>query len=174
MDFICRANHRAESAFGLVILDHDRRRVLHFNVTEHPTAEWTAQQLVEAFPLDTAPRYLLRDGDAIYGGKVRRKLHALRIEQVVIAPASPWQNAYAERLIESIRREMIDHVVVLNERHLTRLLKTYVAYYNQWRTHRSLQGDASDTRPIRPASRARTAEVPAVRGLHDYYLPEAA
>jgi transposase InsO family protein len=105
---------------------------------------------------------------------VRRKLRALGIEEVVTAPASPWQNAYAERLIGSIRRELLDHVVVLNEQHLRRLLKTYVDYYNQWRTHRSLEGDAPDTRPVRPASPARIAEIPAVQGLHHYYLPEAA
>jgi len=92
----------------------------------------------------------------------------------VTAPASPWQNAYAERLIGSIRRELLDHVVVLNERHLRRLLETYVAYYNRWRTHRSLEGDAPDTRPVRPASPARITEIPAVKGLHHYYLPEAA
>lgn len=109
--------------FVLVILGHYRRRVLHFNVTEHATAEWTAQRLIEAFPFEFAPRYLLRDGDAIYGEKDRRKLRALGVEEVVTAPASPWQNAYAERLIGTIRRELLDHVVVLNERRLRRLLE---------------------------------------------------
>jgi transposase InsO family protein len=174
MDFFVVPTAELKMLFVLVILGHDRRRVLHFNVTEHPTAEWTAQQLVEAFPFQSAPRYLLRDGDAIYGEKVRWKLCALGIEEVVTAPASPWQNAYAERLIGTIRRELLDHVVVLNEQHLRRLLKTYVDYYNQWRTHRSLDGDAPDTRPVRPASPARIAEFPAVHGLHHYYLPEAA
>lgn len=174
MDFFVVPTAELKVLFVLVILGHDRRRVLHFNVTEHPTAEWTAQQLVEGFPFQSAPRYLLRDGDAIYGQKVRRKLRALGIEEVVTAPASPWQNAYAERLIGTIRRELLDHVVILNERHLRRLLKTYVAYYNRWRTHRSLEGDAPDTRPVRRAAPARTAEISAVRGLHHYYLPEAA
>jgi transposase InsO family protein len=174
MDFFVVPTVELKVLFVLVILGHDRRRVLHFDVTEHPTAEWTAQQLVEAFPFASVPRYLLRDGDAIYGEKVRRKLRALGIEEVVTAPASPWQNAYAERLIGTIRRELLDHVVVLNERHLRRLLKTYVAYYNQWRTHRSLEGDAPDTRPVRPASPARITEIQAVQGLHHYYLPEAA
>ena len=119
-----------------------------------PTADWTAQQRVEAFPFESAPRYLLRDGDTIYGSQVRRKLRALGIEDVVTAPASPWQNACAERLIGSIRREMLDHVIVLDERHVTRLLKTYVAYYNRWRTHRSPEGDAPDTRPVLPATPA--------------------
>jgi transposase InsO family protein len=127
MDFFVVPTAGLKVLFVLVILGHERRRVLHFNITEHPTAEWTAQQLVEAFPFDTAPRYLLRDGDAIYGEKVRRKSRALGIVEVVTAPASPWQNAYAERLIGSIRREILDHVVVLNEGHLRRLLETYSA-----------------------------------------------
>jgi putative transposase len=174
MDFFVVPTAELKVLFVLVILRHDRRRLLHCNVTEHPTAEWTAQQLVEAFPFQSAPGYLLRDGDAIYGQKVRRKLRALGIKEVVTAPASPWQNAYAERLIGTIRRELLDHVVVLNDRHLMRLLKTYSAYYNRWRTHRSLEGDAPDTRPVRPAVPARIAEIPAVQGLHHYYLPEAA
>lgn len=174
MDFFVVPTAELKVLFVLVVLGHDRRRVLHFKLTEHPTAEWTAQQLVETFPFESAPRYLLRDGDAIYGEKVCRKLRALGMEEVVTAPASPWQNAYVERLIGSIRHELLDQVVVLNERHLRRLLKTYVAYYNRWRTHQSLKGDAPDTRPVRPASPARIAEIPAVHGLHHYYLPEAA
>jgi transposase InsO family protein len=130
--------------------------VLHFNVTEHPTAHWTAQQVVEAFPFHSPPRYLLRDGDAIYGGKFCRKLQAMRIEAVVTAPASPWQNAYVERLIGSIRREMLDHVVIIDERHLRCLLKTYVTYYNEWRTHRSLDDDAPEPRMVRSAGPERT------------------
>ena len=108
--------------FVLVILGHGRRPVLHANVTE---------QLVEAFPFDQAPRYLVRDGDAIYAEKVRRQVRAMHVEEVVTAPASPWQNAYAERLIGSIRRELLDHMIVLNDRHLRRLLKTYFAYYKR-------------------------------------------
>lgn len=99
---------------------------------------------------------------------------ALGIEDVVTAPASPWQKAYAERLIGSIRREILDHVIVLDERHLTRLLKTYVAYYNRWRTHRSLEGDAPYTRPVLSATLARTVEIPGVEGLRHYYMPQAA
>ena len=165
---------RVKVLFVLVILSHGRRRVLHANVTDHPTAEWTAQQLLEAFPFDTAPRYLVRDRDAIYGEKVRRQLRVMHVEDIVTAPASPWQNAYVERLIGSIRRELLDHVVVLDERHLRRLLKTYFAYYNRWRTHRSLDGDAPDSRPVLRAQPAAAVESPAVYGLHHYYLPEAA
>ncbi|MGB5670566.1 MAG: integrase core domain-containing protein, partial [Sedimenticolaceae bacterium] len=94
------------------MLAHDRRRIFHFNVTEHPTAHWTAQQIVEAFPFDTAPSYLIRDGDSIYGERVKRRLESLGIDEVVTAPASPWQNAYAERVIGTLRRELFDHVIV--------------------------------------------------------------
>jgi transposase InsO family protein len=147
--------------FVLVILGHDRRRVLHFNVTESPTAEWTAQQLIEAFPFDLAPRCLMRDSDAKFGDKVRRKLDVMGIRDLVTAPASPWQNAYVERLIGTIRQELPDNVVVLNERHLRRLLKSCVTDYNEWRTHRSLEGDAPDPRLVRPAERAPVIEFPA-------------
>jgi putative transposase len=97
-----------------IVLSHDRRRIVHFNVTAHPTAQWTAQQLVEAFPFDSAPRYLLRDRDAIYGEKVRRRIKSLGIEEVVTAPRSPWQNPFVERIIGSIRRDCLDHIIVLN------------------------------------------------------------
>ena len=158
----------------LVILGHGRRRTLHFNVTESPTAEWTAQQIIEAFPFETAPGFLLRDGDAKFGHRVSKKLYAMGINELVTAPASPWQNAYVERLIGSIRRELLENVVVLNEQHLRRLLLSYMAYYNEWRTHRSLDGDAPDLRPVRLAEPARVREFSAVSGLHHYYLPEAA
>jgi len=105
--------------------------VVHFNVTEHPTAQWTAQQLVEAFPWDTAPKYLLRDRDAVYGACFQRRVMSLGMEQVLTAPRSPWQNAVAERLIGSIRRECLDDVVVFSEGHLRRLLANYFQYYNR-------------------------------------------
>jgi putative transposase len=174
MDFFVVPTAGLKILFVLVILAHDRRRVLHFNVTENPSAEWTAQQLIEAFPFDTAPRFLLRDGDAKFGDKVRRKPDVMGIRDLVTAPASPWQNAYVERLIGTIRRELLDNIIVLNERHLRRLLESYVTYYNEWRTHRSLEGDAPDRRLVRLAAGAAVAEFPAVEGLHHYYLPEAA
>ena len=130
--------------FVFVVLAHDRRRIVHFNVTEHPTAQWTAQQLVEAFPFDTAPRYLIRDGDGIYGQRVTRRIESLGIDEIVTAPASPWQNAYVERVIGTLRRELLDHVIILNKRHLKRLLSSYLDYYHPWRTHRSLDRDAPD------------------------------
>ena len=156
------------------MLAHDRRRIIHFNVTEHPTAQWTAQQIVEAFPFDTAPRYMLRDGDGIYGDRVWRKLESLSIDEVVTAPASPWQNAYVERLIGSLRRELLDHVIVFNERHLKRLLSSYLDYYHPWRTHQSLDQDTPDGRHVRFAEPGQVVEFPVVQGLHHYYLPRAA
>ncbi|MGB5252662.1 MAG: integrase core domain-containing protein, partial [Sedimenticolaceae bacterium] len=148
--------------------------IIHFNVTEHPTAQWTAQQIVEAFPFDTVPSYLIRDGDGIYGERVTQKMKSLGINEVITAPASPWQNAYVERVIGSLRRELFDHVIVLNERHLKRLLSSYLDYYHQWRTHQSLNGDAPHGRPLRAAEPSDVAEFPAVHGLHHIYLPKAA
>jgi transposase InsO family protein len=137
IDFFVVPTVKFRVLFVFIVLAHDRRRILRFNVTEHPTAQWTAQQLVEAFPFDTAPRYLLRDGDGIYKSKkVWRRIESLNIHEVVTAPASPWQNAYVERVIGSIRREILNHVIVLNEAHLRRLLSRYIDYYHHWRTHR--------------------------------------
>jgi putative transposase len=160
--------------FVFVVLSHDRRRIVHFNVTEHPTAQWTAQQLTEASPFDTAPRYLIREGDGSYGHRVRRRIRSLGIGEIVTAPASPWQNPFVERVIGSIRRELLDHVVILSERHLKRLLSNYLDYYRSWRTHQSLAGDTPDHRPVRSASLRQVAEFPTLHGLHHYYLPKAA
>src|SRR4029450_6579745 len=123
------------------------RRVVHFNITKHPTAEWTAQQVVDAFPWDEAPRYLLRDRDRIHGVSFRQRVQHMGIEEVIIAPRSPWQNSYVERLIGSIRRECLDHVIVLHERHLRRLLTEYFQYYHDWRTHRALELDCPAAGP---------------------------
>jgi transposase InsO family protein len=116
--------------FVFLVLAHHRRRVVHFNVTDHPTAGWTGQQMVEAFPEDTAPRFLLRDRDKIYGREFRERIRGLRIEEVLSAPASPWQRAYVERLIGSVRRDCLDHVIVLGEWHLRRIFKSYLEYYH--------------------------------------------
>jgi putative transposase len=123
--------------FVFIILAHGRRRIVHFHITEHPTAQWTAQQLAEAFPWDTALRYLLRDRDSSYGTALQQRIKNLGTEEVTIAPHSPWQNPYTERVIGSNRRECLNHVIVLNERHLRRVLHAYVDYYQPWRTHRS-------------------------------------
>src|SRR5205085_32590 len=136
--------------FVFVVLAHHRRRVMHFNVTEHPTAVWTGQQIVEAFPEQTAPRYLLRDRDAIFGAQFRRRVAALGIEEVMAAPRSPWQNPFAERLVGSIRRDCLDHVIVLGERHLCRILASYLGYYHRCRTPLSLDKDAPEPRAVSP------------------------
>jgi putative transposase len=160
--------------FVFVVLAHDRRRVVHVNVTESPTAQWTGQQLVEAFPWDTAPRYLLRDRDAVYGVVFSSRVQAVRIREVKTAPRSPWQNPYVERLIGTLRRECLDHVVVLNEVHLRHLLRDYLAYYHRARTHLSLEKDSPEPRPVERLDQGRIVETPMVGGLHHRYTRQAA
>ena len=134
--------------YAFVIVHLDRRELVWINVTTNPTAEWIARQLTEAFPWNEAPRYLIRDRDQIYGTVVTRRLRAMGIRDKPIAPASPWQNGFAERLIGSIRRECVDHLIVLGESHLRRILRAYARYYNEIRTHRSLDKDAPVSRPV--------------------------
>ena len=160
--------------FILVILAHDRRRVLHFNVTAHPTAEWTRQQLVEAFPWDSAPRYLLRDRDSIYGGVFKQGARNFDIEEVVTAYRSPWQNPFVERLIGSIRRECTNHIIVFSEVSLRRLLKSYFLYYADSRTHLALDKDAPNPRVVQSSETGPVVEIPQVRGLHHRYERRAA
>ena len=158
----------------LIVLAHDRRRVLHFNVTEHPTAQWTAQQVVEAFPWESAPRYLLRDRDGVYGPVFRHRVAGLGMEEVLTAARSPWQNPYAERLIGSIRRECLDHVIVFSEAHLRRVLARYFVYYHRWRTHLSLAMDSPEGRQIQPPEHGAVIAVPELGGLHHHYERRAA
>jgi putative transposase len=174
LDFFVVPTVAFKVLFVLVILTHHRRRVVHFNVTEHPTAQWTAQQVVEACAWDVAPRYLLRDRDRVYGTSFQERLHNMGIEEVVIAPRSPWQNPYVERLIGSVRRECLDRMIVLSERHLMRILTSYFAYYHTWRTHLALAMDSPERRPIQPPERGRVIAVPEVGGLHHHYERQAA
>lgn len=160
--------------YVLVVLSHDRRRVLHFNVTEHPTAAWTTQQIIETFPDETAPRFLLRDRDQIYGEEFRRRVAGMKIEEVITAARSPWQNAFVERLIGSIRRECLDHAIVLGESHLRRILRSYFAYYHNSRTHLSLYKDAPEPRAKQPPDDGRVIEIAEVGGLHHRYERRAA
>jgi transposase InsO family protein len=148
LDFFTVPTATFRVLFVLIVLTHSRHRLVHFNVTEHPTAEWTARQLLEACGLEEAPRYLIRDRDQVYGERFSRQAQMLEIEEVIIAPRSPWQNAYAERVIGSIRRECLDHVVVLGARHLRRIPGAYVDYYNRTRTHLSLAKDAPEPRSV--------------------------
>ena len=153
--------------FVFLVLEHKRRRVLQFGVTEHPTSEWAGQQVVEAFAEREMPRYLIRDRDGIYGLEFRRRVQSLDIKEVMTAPQSPWQNGFAERLIGSIRRECLDHVVVLSERHLRKVLRSYLAYYHGTRTHLALEKDAPEPRSI--LTRGRIVAIPQVGGLHHRY-----
>jgi putative transposase len=174
LDFFTAPTSTFRILFVLLILSHDRRRILHLNVTEHPSAAWTAQQLLEACGLDEEPRYLLRDRDAIYGSVFRRQAAALDINEVVTAARSPWQNPYAERAIGSIRRECLDHMIILNERHLKRILSSYVAYYHGARTHLSLAKDTPDGREGQTIENGSVVELKRVGGLHHLYTRVAA
>jgi len=150
-----------------------QRRVPHFNVTKHPTADWTAHQIVQAFPEKTAPRHLVRDRDGIYGYDFTARVDGLGIRQVPISARSPWQNCYAERIIGNIRRECLHHVVI-NEWHLRRILRSYVDYYNRSRTHLSLDKDAPESRPTQDLQAGRIIQIPEVGGLHHRYERVAA
>ena len=154
--------------FVLVILAHDRRQIVHVAVTEHPTAAWTAQQLRNAFPENEAPRYLLHDRDSVFA-HVATTLEGMNIQEVRTAPRSPWQNAYVERVIGSIRRECLDHVIVVNTTGLHRVLTDYIAYYLRSRTHLALGKDTPVTRPVSPLSAGRIVAIPEVGGLHHRY-----
>jgi putative transposase len=155
--------------FGFLILRHHRRELIQINVTDHPTAAWAAQQLVESFPEETAPKYLLRDRDAIYDAAFARRVNGLGICEVLIAPRAPWQNPFAERVIESIRRECLDHVVVINERHLRRLLRSYLAYYNATRPHQSLHNQSPHPRNLQTRAAGPIVAISQVGGLHHRY-----
>ena len=154
--------------YGLVIVRLARRDLVWINVTSHPTAEWIARQIMEAFPWNEAPRYMIRDRDQVYGAAAMRRLRAMGIRDKPIAPGSPWQNGFAERLIGSIRRECVDHIVVLGEAHLHRILKSYARYYNEMRTHRSLDKDAPISRPVQRVGSIISRAL--LGGLHHHYV----
>jgi transposase InsO family protein len=154
--------------YAFVIVRLDRRDLVWINVTANPTAEWVARQITEAFPWNEAPRYMIRDHDRIYGAVVTRRLRAMGIRDKPTAPASPWQNGFAERLIGSIRRECLDHVIIRGDAHLRRILKSYADYYNGVRTHRSLNKDAPVPRPLQLTGIIRSH--PILGGLHHHYV----
>jgi transposase InsO family protein len=159
--------------FGLVVLAHHRQGVVYFNATANPTAEWTARQLIQAFPEETAPRFLVRDRDKIYGERFRRAIEVLGIEEVVTAARSPWQNPYAERLIGSLRRDCLDHVIVLDEAHLRRILAKYFVYYNGTRCHlwaardRPGPGGRVAPRRARQSDRLQRGRAPKARSVEN-------
>src|SRR5258708_769375 len=154
--------------YGLLILRHDRRQILWLGVTAHPTAEWISHQLTEAYGWKVAPRYIIRDRDAVYGDVFIRRLRAMSIRDRPTAPRSPWQNGYCERAIGSIRRECLDHVVVFGERHLRHLLRSYATYYNAARTHLSVNKDAPSPRTVHAVG--RILPKPFLGGLHHLYV----
>ena len=158
----------------LVFLHHDRRKVIHFNITSSPTAAWVAQQVREAFPWDTAPRYLIHDHDPAFQGECKAAFAAMGIKIVQTAPSSPWQNPFVERIFGSVRREILDHVIVLNEEHLQRVLASYLDYYHTSRTHLGLAKDCPEPRPIQSTDDGKVVAFPCVGGLHHRYERKAA
>jgi transposase InsO family protein len=154
--------------YAFVIVRLDRRDLVWINVIANPTAEWITRQLIEAFPWNEAPHYLIRDRDLIYGSIVTRRLRTMGIQDKPTAPASPWQNSFAERLIGSIRRECVDHFVIFGEVHLRRILQAYVHYYNSIRTHRSLGKDAPISRPVQRTGSISSHAI--LGGLHHHYV----
>ena len=173
IDFFTVATATFRVIYVFLVLDNARRRILHFNVTEKPNAIWTGQQIAEAFPWGSAPKYLIRDGDGIYGLEFDRRVDAIGIEQVRIAPRSPWQNPYVERVIGSIRRECLDHVIIFNERHLRRVLKEYIDYYHRSRTHLGLEKDCPEVRAVEPPGVGPIRSEPVLGGLHHRYFRRA-
>jgi len=155
--------------YCFIVLLHDRREIIHFNVTTNPTAEWTAQQIINAFPENEAPRYLLRDRDCIYAEYFQNRVEGMGIEQVVTAPRSPFQNPFAERVIGSIRRECLDHLMIINESHLRHTLSGYFDYYHEDRPHQSLDHNSPHPREIEPPSKGQIIAIHQVGGLHHRY-----
>jgi len=169
IDMFVMASASFRLLYVMIILAHDHRKIMRTAVTEYPTAAWLSRQVTEAFPWETAPRYLLRDRDASFGSDFRSRVEAMGITEVITAPRSPWQNAYVERVIGSIRRECLDHILIFNERHLRRVLFSYVDYYHRTRTHLSLDKDCPDPRPIMPPRIGKVIVIAQVGALHHRY-----
>ena len=167
VDFLIVPSIRFERLFAFVVLRHGRRYIAHIGVTRHPTAEWIARQIVEAFPWDTAPTRLIRDNDASYGRVFRQRVRGMGIRDHPTSIRSPWQNGCVERAIGSIRRECLDHVIVRGEAHLRRVLRSYEAYYNDDRTHLALAKDAPRRRQVERVGQMTSR--PALGGLHHRY-----
>jgi transposase InsO family protein len=174
IDFLTVPTVAFRTLYVFVVLSLDRRRIVHVNVTTHPTAEWTALQLTQAFPFDTAPRFIIRDRDGIYGDVVRRAITDLGSEELVIAARSPWQNGYCERAVGTLKRECLNHVIVLNENHARRILKSYLAYYHEARTHLGLAKDTPAGREVESPELGAVQRRSMVGGLHSRYYRDAA
>ncbi len=174
IDFFTVPTVTFRTLYVFVILSLDRRRIAHFNVTDSPTAEWTSLQLTQAFPFDTTPRLLIRDRDEIYGQKVVDTLKAMDFKQIVTSRKSPWQNGYCERIIGSIRRECLDHIIMLNDRHLRKILRQYLGYYHESRTHLGLEKDCPFSRAVQGPQIGEIKSEHVLGGLHHRYFREAA
>ena len=174
IDFFTVHTAGFKTLYVFLILSLDRRKVIHFNVTTNPTADWTSLQLIQAFPFDSSPRYLIRDRDSIYDQQVVDTLEMLDINQIIISRRSPWQNGFCERIIGTIRRDCLDHMIVLNDRHLRRVLKEYLAYYHRSRTHLGLEKDTPETRAIQTQDVGPVISKPVLGGLHHRYFRDAA
>ncbi|MEK7675192.1 MAG: integrase core domain-containing protein [Verrucomicrobiota bacterium] len=174
MDFFTVPTATFGVLYVFLVLAHERRKILPFNITEAPSTLWTAQQMVEAFPDTTPPRYLLRDGDGISGADFVRRAEGMGLKQKLISPQSPWQNPTVERLIGALRRECLDCRIVLNEEHLRRILTDYVNYYHCHRTHRCLDQDCQEPRAVESPEQGKVIELPLVGGLHHRYARQAA
>ena len=169
MDFFTVPTATFRVLYCLVVLRHDRRYVVHYNVTASPTSQWISQQLVEAFPFEEAPRFLLRDQDGKYGKAVLGRIKSMGIQDTPTSPASPWQNPYVERLIGSIRRECLNHFIILNEAHLKRILGCYFEYYHRSRPHLSLDRNSPEARVRQHTSEGAIVSLAKVGGLHHEY-----
>jgi putative transposase len=169
IDFFTVPTATFRNLYCFIILIHSRRQIVHFNVTDHPTAAWTAQQMIEAFPEDASPRFLLRDRDSIYGAEFCSRVKGMQIEQLITAPHSPWQSPYVERVIGSIRRECLNHLIVLSQEHLRKVLNGNVRYYNNTRPHESLGKNSPIPRVIESAKKGPIISIPEVGGLHHRY-----
>jgi transposase InsO family protein len=173
IDFLTVPTVTFNVLYVFFVLSLDRRRLLHVNVTAHPYAEWAAQQIVEAVGFDTSIARLIRDRDRIYGARFDARVNHLGIEQVRIAPRAPWQNGCAERFVATLRRELLDHVIVLGERHLLRLVREHMRYYNEDRPHMALQGDTPVSRAVQVPGSGRVVALARVGGLHHRYARAA-
>jgi transposase InsO family protein len=169
IDFFTVPTVTFQILYCFIVLKHERRKIVHFNISSNPTAQWTAQQIKEAFPYDQSPKYLLRDRDAIYGHVFQQYVNNMNIKEAVTAPKSPWQNPFAERLIGSIRRECLDHVIIFNRKHLHRILTSYCDYYLNVRPHLSLEKNSPIPRKIEPKPKGRVITIPQIGGLYHLY-----
>ena len=169
IDFFTAPTLTGRVLYCLIVLAHHRRHVLHFNVSAHPTAAWVVRQLLEAFPFDSAPRFLIHDNDSIFGEHVSRCLRSMHVGEIFTSLGAPWQNAYAERFIGTLCRECLDHVIVLGEGHLLRLVGDFLGYYHGTRPHQGLGRDSPDRRPPEPPGDGVIIAEPMVGGLHHRY-----